>query len=88
MIHRDQYDPQRDPVGHFFVDSPELPIATFAAAVAGFLSYLFFERRERQKDQADQKPWAPLLLALGVAALVGLFVYVIAALVRVFVGVG
>lgn len=87
-IHRDRYDPKTEPAGHFFFDAPELPIAALVAAVAGFLTYVFFDRRERQKDEADRNPWAPLLLALGVAALVGLFVYVIAALVRVFVGVG
>ena len=87
-FHRDEFDPMDDPLRHFFFDAPELPIAAFAAAVAGFLTYVFFERKEREKDEVDRNPWFPFLVGLGVAALVGLVVYVIAALIRVFVGIG
>jgi hypothetical protein len=87
-VHRDKCDPGENPVGHFFFDAPELPIATFAAAVAGVLTYLFLDGRERDKDEYERNPWFPALVAIGVATIVGIVVYVLAALARVAFGVG
>src|SRR5271170_6228466 len=39
-IHRDQYDPGENPLGHVLFDAPELWIAAIAAALAGVATYL------------------------------------------------
>ena len=46
------------------------------------------DEREREKDESDRNPWLPVLAALGVAAIVGIVVYFLAALLRVSFGVG
>ena len=88
VFHRDQYDPHEDPVGHFFIDAPELPIATLFSTVAGAITYLILNRKEQSKPEEERNPWIPIGLAIAVAAIVWFVVYVLAALVRVAVGVG
>lgn len=82
-VHRDQYDPRRDPVGHFFFDAPELPIATLCAGIAGLLAYFYFDGRENEKSDEERRPWLPVAIAAGIALVVCIIVYVIAALFRV-----
>lgn len=86
-IHRDRYDPRVNPAEHVFFDAPELPIAAFVAILAGALTYWILDRWERDEDQSERSPWIPVIVAIAVAALVGLFVYVLAALVRVSLGI-
>ncbi|HTP54467.1 MAG TPA: hypothetical protein VML94_05865 [Thermoplasmata archaeon] len=88
MIHRDRYDPGENPVGHFFVDAPELPFATGAAVAAGALTFHYLDKKEKEKPDGDQRWWFPALLALGAAAIAFIIVYILAALIRVSLGVG
>lgn len=87
-FHRDRCDPHEDPVGHFFLDAPELPIATACAGFAGLLTYLYLDGRENDKKEEDRNPWFPVAVAAGVALAVWVVVYIIAALVRVGLSVG
>ncbi|MGA8536721.1 MAG: hypothetical protein WB789_04930 [Thermoplasmata archaeon] len=87
-VHRDRYDPEEDPLGHLLFDAPEIAIAGAAAVFAGLSMFCWLDEREREKDEADRNPWLPVLAALGVAALVGIIVYVLAALCRVSLSVG
>ena len=87
-IHRDVYDRKENPLGHFFSDAPELPMAVFAAVATSVLAWLLFDEKEREKDEAERNPWIPIAVAVGLAVLVGILVCVIAALARVHFGVG
>ena len=87
-VHRNRYDPEEDPLGHLLFDAPEIAIAGAAAVFAGLSMFCWLDEREREKDEADRNPWLPVLAALGVAALVGIIVYVLAALCRVSLSVG
>ena len=83
-FHRDHYDPQENPLGHFFVDAPELPLALFAAAIAGIATYLYLNSRKKEKDEEDRNPWwLPGLVACGVAVLVGVLAYILFVGVRI-----
>lgn len=89
-IHRDRYDPKTEPVGHFFLDAPELPIATAFAALAGIFSYWVLDRWDERKtaeDGRERSPWVRGLVAAGIAVIVFIVVYVLAALARVGLGV-
>lgn len=85
-FHRDRYDPYENPLGHFFFDAPELPIAVLLSAVTGLITYCVMDRREKEKPKDERSWWIPSLVALGVAAIVGILVYIAAAFVRVAVG--
>ncbi|MGA8664222.1 MAG: hypothetical protein WB809_04035 [Thermoplasmata archaeon] len=87
-IHRDQYDPDEAPGRHILFDAPEVPLACLAAAFAGFVTFFLLERREREKKEDDRKSWLPALMAVIVAALVGVAIYILAALVRVSLSPG
>jgi uncharacterized membrane-anchored protein len=87
-VHRDRYDPEENPVGHIVFDAPELLIAGFGALVTGIAAYYFLDEHEREKDEGDRRSWWPVLGAFVLAALVGIALYVVAALVRVALGVG
>jgi len=87
-IHQDCHDPKTDPVGHFFIDAPELPLATACAGIAGLLTYSYFEGRESDKPEEERNPWVPLAIAVGVAFAVGVIVYIVAALTRVVLSMG
>ncbi|MGD0257007.1 MAG: hypothetical protein ABSB90_03895 [Thermoplasmata archaeon] len=87
-VHRDRYEPEEDPLGHLLFDAPEIAIAGAAAVFAGISMFCWLDEREREKDESDRNPWLPVLAALGVAAIVGIVVYFLAALLRVSFGVG
>ena len=82
-IHRDEFDPHDHPLLHTLFDAPEVALAAIAAAITGFLAWLFLERREKAKNEEDRHWWLPALAALAVAAIVGVFVYIFGAMVRV-----
>ena len=83
-FHRDHYDPGDNPLGHFFVDAPELPLAFFFAVFAGITTFLVINSREKDKDEEDRWPrWLTGLIAFGVAILVGILSYILFAGVRI-----
>lgn len=82
-FHRDRYDPHVNPLGHLFRDAPELPVAGLVAGVVGFLTYFYFEQREEEKDEDDRLWWLPLVVAAGLALLVGVVAYILGAFVRI-----
>lgn len=82
-FHRDRCDPREDPLGHFFLDAPELPIAGLIAGIVGFLTYLYLEQREEGKDEDERRWWLPLVVAAGVAVVVGIVSYILGAFVRI-----
>lgn len=86
-VHRDQYDPRKDPLGHFFFDAPELPIAGVFAALAGIVTYFILDRKENEKPESERNPWITIGVAIAIAAIVGIVAYVLAALARVAFGV-
>jgi hypothetical protein len=87
-IHRDPHDPGEDPAGHFLFDAPELAVSLLAAAATGVGVFLFLDGRERDKEEADRNPWVPVMVAVVAAVAVGILVYILAALVRVTLGIG
>ncbi len=83
-LHRDHYDPDDNPLGHFFVDAPELPLAILSAVIAGVATFLVLDSREKDKDEEDRWPWWLVgLIAFGVAILVGVLSYILFAGVRI-----
>jgi hypothetical protein len=87
-IHQDKYDPEDNPVGHILFDAPELAIAGIGAAFAGLTTFCLLDEREKRKQEDEQNWWFPPLMAVIVAIVVGAVFYVLAALVRVSIGVG
>lgn len=87
-VHRDSFDPDENQVGHIVFDAPELLIAGFGSILAGIATYFFLDERESEKDEGDRKWWVPVLGGFAVAALVGIGLYILAALFRVALGVG
>jgi hypothetical protein len=87
-VHRDSNDPGENPLGHIVSDAPEVLIAGIGAILAGIASYFLLDRYESQKDEEDRRWWVPVLGAIAFAALAGIALYVLAAFVRVSLGVG
>jgi hypothetical protein len=87
-LHRDRYDPSDHPLLHMLFDAWETIVAIIAAFVAGLATWAYMNRREKEKPEGERQWWVPLLAAIGVAALAGLFVYVLGAVVRIAVAGG
>lgn len=87
-IHRDRYDPSENPLLHAVFDATETFVAFIAAVASAVLTYFLVDRREKEKPEDERRWWLPLAAAIGVAALVGICVYVLGAMVRVGLGVG
>jgi hypothetical protein len=90
MIHRDQCDPKKDPIGHAFRDAPELPIAAIVAGIASVGTYLSLDQwdaRKTEEDGRDRPAWVRVALAAAVFIGVFLVTYILGALVRVGLGV-
>lgn len=85
-VHHDNYDPKTNPLGHFFIDAPELPIATAGAAIIGGLTYMFLEQREGERDPADRRSWFPVAVAALAAFFAWIALYLVGAVIRVAFG--
>jgi hypothetical protein len=87
-VHRDRFDPKENPIGHFFFDAPELPIASLMAGIAGVLTYWILDDEEKRKPEAERRSWVPIVAAIAVSVIVGVVAYFLLALLRVSLGVG
>lgn len=88
-VHRDRFDPKKNPTGHFLLDAPELPVATLLAAFAGVGTYLLldaWDARKSEEDGEERPAWVRAILAVLVGIVVFVLAYVGGALLRVHLG--
>jgi hypothetical protein len=85
-VHRDQFDPVENPIGHVIFDAPEVVLGFIGAAIAGLLTWWVMDRRQRTKSDEDRNPWIPVAVAIFAAVVAGALLYILGAMVRVAVG--
>ena len=74
-VHKDRFDPRKNPLEHLIYDSPEALAALFAGSTAGFVVGKTIH--DNRKGKSENVLWGAIIAGSVAALLTGLVIYYI-----------